>query len=119
MSGERRILLGKIVGVFGVRGWVKIQSHTEPRAALFGYLPWTLRRHDVERQITEIEGREQVKGLIARLVGIDTREQAETLVGNEIWVPRSALPRPRKGEYYWVDLEGLSVRTASVSHRRQ
>ena len=118
MSGERRILLGKIVGVFGVKGWVKLQSHTEPRRALFGYLPWTLRLPDarggiVDREIAEIEGREQGRGLVAHLPGIDTRELAETLIGTEIWVDRDALPKPRKGEYYWVDLENLSVQTVA------
>ena len=44
MSGERRVLLGKIVGVFGVKGWVKLQSHTEPREALLAYRPWLLRQ---------------------------------------------------------------------------
>lgn len=123
MSGERRIvlgkiLIGKIVGVFGVRGWIKIQSHTEPHRALFDYLPWTLRQpaagHGiVEREIAEIEGREQGRGLVAHLPGVDTRELAETLVGTEIWVERDALPKPRKGEYYWVDLENLAVQTVS------
>jgi 16S rRNA processing protein RimM len=110
MSGERRVLLGKVVGVFGVRGWSKIQSHTEPRDALFGYLPWTLCRRGVEREIREIEGRAQGRGLVAHFAGVDTREQAESLVGDEIWVPRSVLPLPRSGEYYWIDLEGLAVR---------
>ncbi len=113
MSGERRILLGKIVGVFGVKGWVKLQSHTEPRRALFDYLPWTLRQREVERDIAEIEGREQGRGLVAHLPGIDTRELAETLIGTEIWVERDALPKPRKGEYYWVDLENLAVQTVA------
>jgi 16S rRNA processing protein RimM len=122
MSGERRILLGKIVGVFGVRGWIKIQSHTAPHDALFDYLPWTLRRADEEREITKIEGRVQGRGLVAHLDGVDTREAAETLIGYEIFVPRHVLPKPRKGEYYWVDLEGLDVRTidgvalGTVSH---
>jgi 16S rRNA processing protein RimM len=112
MAGDSRVLLGKIVGVFGVRGWLKLQSHTEPRDALFDYLPWTLRTRGVDREITEIEGRPQGRGLVAHLAGIDTREAAETLVGSEIFVERSALPKPKKrGEYYWIDLEGLAVRT--------
>ena len=111
MSGERRVLLGKIVGVFGVRGWVKIQSHTEPREALFDYRPWILRQRGTEREIRNFEGRPQGRGLVALLPGCDTREAAEALLGTEIWVERDALPRPAKGEYYWVDLEGLAVQT--------
>lgn len=125
MTGERRVLLGKIVGVFGVRGFVKLQSHTEPREALFDYLPWTLRSaRGSELQIDELdEGRRQGRGLVALLPGISTREQAEALIGSEIWVERAALPKPKKnGEYYWVDLEGCAVRSVegvtfgAVSH---
>jgi 16S rRNA processing protein RimM len=111
MTGERRVLLGKIVGVFGVKGWVKIQSHTEPREALFDYRPWLLRQRGNEREIRKVEGRPQGRGLVALLPGVDTREMAETLIGTEIWVDRAALPKPGQGEYYWIDLEGLAVAT--------
>ena len=111
MTGERRVLLGKIVGVFGVKGWVKIQSHTEPREALFDYRPWILRQRGTERELRKFEGRPQGRGLVALVPGVDTREAAEALVGTEIWVDRAALPRPAQGEYYWVDLEGLAVGT--------
>ena len=111
MSGERRVLLGKIVGVFGVKGWVKLQSHTEPREALLAYRPWLLRQRGSEREIKPLEGRLQGRGLVARLPGCDSREAAETLIGTEIWIDRSALPRTAPGEYYWVDLEQLAVQT--------
>lgn len=125
MTGERRVLLGKIVGVFGVRGFVKLQSHTEPREALFDYLPWTLRSpRGAESDIDElIEARPQGRGLVASLPGVSTREAAEALIGSEIWVDRGALKKPRRqGEYYWIDLEGCAVRTVegvalgTVSH---
>jgi 16S rRNA processing protein RimM len=111
MSGERRVLLGKVVGVFGVKGWVKLQSHTEPREALFDYLPWVLRQRGAERTIDKIEGRVQGRGLVASFPGVATRDAAETLIGTEIWVERAAMPKPRKGEYYWIDLENLAVQT--------
>jgi 16S rRNA processing protein RimM len=111
MSGDRRVLLGKIVGVFGVRGWVKIQSHTEPREALFDYRPWILRQRGTEREISKFEGRPQGRGLVALLPGAESREAAEALVGTEIWVERAAMPKPKQGEYYWVDLEGLAAET--------
>jgi 16S rRNA processing protein RimM len=53
--------------------------------------------------------REGAKGLIATLPGIEDRDAADALRGVEILVPRSALPPPAPGEYYWVDLEGLRV----------
>lgn len=113
MGGERRVLLGKVVGVFGVKGWVKLQSHTEPRDALFDYLPWILRQRGTERSIDEVEGRAQGRGLVASFPAVGTRDAAEALIGAEIWVERSTLPKPRQGEYYWVDLEGLAVQTSA------
>lgn len=108
-SGERRIVLGRIVGVHGVSGWIKLESHTQPRTGIFLYRPWILRHRGAEREISAMQGREQGRGLVATLDGIATREDAQALIGAEILVPRSALPPPRPGEYYWIDLEGLRV----------
>jgi 16S rRNA processing protein RimM len=121
-SAAREVLLGKLVGAFGVRGEVKLESFTSPRLAIFGYQPWTLRSRHGDRVVVGASGREQGKGIAARLPEVETRDQAEALIGAEIWVPRSALPRPKPGEYYWVDLEGLAVFTTdgtalgAVSH---
>ncbi len=109
-SGEhRRIALGRIVGVHGVQGWIKLESHTQPRSGIFRYTPWVLRHRGAEREIVVSQGREQGRGLVAELAGIATREDAQALIGAEILIPRSALPKPKPGEYYWVDLEGLRV----------
>ena len=106
----RRILLGRIHGAFGVRGELKLESFTEPAAAIFRYLPWTLRdAQGREREIAGALGRETHKGVVAVIPGVADRDAAEALRGSEIWVPRSALPPAKPGEYYWVDLEGLRV----------
>lgn len=111
MSDERRVLLGRIAGVFGVQGWVKVLSHTQPHEAIFKYQPWTLRQRGVDRVVERIEGKPQGKGLIVRIPDISTRDAAEAAIGTEIWVLRSLLPTPKPGEYYWVDLEGQRVVT--------
>ncbi len=102
---------GKIVGVSGVRGEVKLESYTEPRTRIFSFQPWRLTIGPGEREISGCRGREQGKGVVATLPGIEDRDAAVPLVGTEIWVRRSALPRSTKGEYYWADLEGLEVDT--------
>lgn len=109
MSGERRILLGRIVGAQGVQGWIRLESHTEPRENIFGYLPWVLRHRGTERTIASVQGRTQGQRLVAQLPECETRDQAEALVGAEIWIARAALPPAQADEYYWVDLEGLRV----------
>lgn len=110
MSTERRILLGRVAGDFGVRGELKLLSWTDPRDAIFRYQPWILRAGHAERVVSGVRGRDTGKLVIASFPGVENREQAEALKGAEIWVLRSQLPEPKPGEYYWVDLEGLAVR---------
>lgn len=111
MSTERRILLGRVAGAFGVRGELKLLSWTDPRDALFKYQPWILRAGESEREVSGVRGRDTGKLVVASFPGVDSREQAEAMNGTEIWVPRDRLPPPSPGEYYWVDLEGLAVET--------
>ncbi|HRN61163.1 MAG TPA: ribosome maturation factor RimM [Luteimonas sp.] len=107
----RRILMGRIHGAFGVRGEIKLESFSEPPEAIFRYRPWTLRSaQGVERELDGApRGRSTAKGIVMQLPGVEDRDAAEALRGSEIFVPRSALPPPKPGQYYWIDLEGLSV----------
>ena len=108
----RRVLIGRIVGLYGVQGWLKIESWAEPRMKIFDYQPWLLSTESgAETQIAGAKGRQQGKGMVAQLPGIDDREQAAALIGMDIHVAREQLPPPGKDEYYWVDLEGLEVVT--------
>ena len=106
----RRILLGRVHGAFGVRGELKLESFTQPRSAIFRYQPWTLRdAQGRERELLGAQGRETSKGVVATFPDVGDRDLAEALKGTEVWVSRDALPPPKPGEYYWVDLEGLRV----------
>jgi 16S rRNA processing protein RimM len=109
MTDERRILLGRVLGAFGVRGELKIQSFTDPENALLRYQPWILSQAGSEREFDGAKGRVTAKGVIATFPGIEDRDAAQALAGTEIWAPRSRLPKAKPGEYYWVDLEGLEV----------
>lgn len=112
MSGpEKLVLLGKVVGVHGIRGELKLESYTDPRTQIFRYQPWRLRSASGETTIAGSRGRAQGKGIVATLPGVDDRDAAAALIGSEIWVARSALPKSTPGEYYWTDLEGLEVVT--------
>ena len=109
MDTERRILLGRVLGAFGVRGELKLHSFTDPPAKVLKYQPWVLVHRGVEREVANARGRDTAKGVLLTLPDVVDRDQAEALAGAEIWVPRSRLPAPKPGEYYWVDLEGLRV----------
>ncbi|RNF85116.1 ribosome maturation factor RimM [Montanilutibacter psychrotolerans] len=106
----RRILLGRVLGAFGLRGELKLESWTEPRPAIFRYQPWILRDpQGVEREVRGARGKESGKYLIGHLPDVLDRDAAEAMRGTEIYIPRAAMPPPKPGEYYWVDLEGLRV----------
>ena len=115
-ASTRRILMGRIHGAFGVRGELKLESFSDPPDAIFRYRPWTLRTaQGAERELEGARGRSTAKGIVMQMPGVDDRDAAEALRGSEIFVPRSALPPPKPGQYYWVDLEGLRVvNTAGV-----
>ena|SRR5690348_2898556 len=107
---KRRVLLGRIVGVHGVRGEVKIESFTEPRLRIFDYQPWMLERQSGEvEEIRDVRGRAQGKGVVAAIQGIGDRDRAAGLIGTSIFVARAALPPAEEGEVYQSDLEGLEV----------
>jgi len=105
------IVLGRVSGLFGVRGWVRVFSHTEPREGIVRYSPIFLRRRD-EWQPFEIEaGHAHGAGVVLKFAGCDDRDQATALLQADIAVRRAQLPPPEPGEYYWADLEGLRVVT--------
>jgi 16S rRNA processing protein RimM len=103
------VILGRIVGLFGVRGWIKVYSYTEPREAVLDYRDWLLDRDGDWQRVELAEGKRHGKAVIARLEGIDDRDAAAELIGSDIGVDRDALPEPEEGHYYWADLEGLAV----------
>lgn len=111
MNPEDMLTLGKISGVFGVKGWVKIYSHTSPIQQIVKYSPLYLRKKDGWQPITVVKGQKQGKGVVALLEGIDDRDQAFSLIGTEIGINRDQLPDASGGAYYWTDLQGLSVFT--------
>ena len=103
------VVLGRISGIYGVQGWVKVYSETRVREDILGYDEWLLRRPGGWQKVQLIDGRMQGEGVIARLEGVNDRDAARGLIGTEIAVPRRELPPAEPGEYYWSDLEGLKV----------
>ena len=110
---DRIVVLGKIVGTFGVQGWIKVSSYTEPPANILEYETWQLGRAGRWSPVRVEDGRVTGKGVLAKLAGLETPEAARVHVGAELGVWRSELPPPGEGEHYWSDLEGLDAFAAS------
>ena len=107
------LIVGRINGLHGVRGWLKVYSYTEPRENIVGYTPWLIGSAGRWRSVDIEDGRIQGKGVVAKLAGCDDREVAALLVGQDIAIRRDQLDRLDGGEYYWADLEGLQVVTSN------
>lgn len=107
-----RVLLGHITGIYGLKGWVKVHSDTNPRDNIVTYKSWWLEQGGNWQEFRVLHGRPQGKTIVAQLHGVDTPETAGTLIGANIAISRAAMPEPVEGEYYWADLIGMQVRTA-------
>ena len=112
-TGDRIVTLGKIAGTFGVRGWVKVRSFTDPPENIFEYEHWRVRRSGEWVPVALEDGRMTGKGALVKLAGVDTPEDARLYAGAEIGVARREMPALAPGEYYWSDLEGLEARGRS------
>lgn len=113
---EEKLIVGQISGVFGVKGWVKIFSHTDPRENIFSYSPWWVRFPSGPRKgewhaVQLLDGKIQQggKALVALLENVEDRDLAREYMGCEIAINRSQLENPAE-EMYWIDLIGCQVK---------
>ena len=104
-----KIVIGAISGVFGVKGWVKVFSETEPRENILNYSPWLIEINKQWQSVKVVTGKKHGKVVIAQLDGVDDRNHAETLKRARIAIYPSQLPRTTESEFYWRDLKGLNV----------
>jgi 16S rRNA processing protein RimM len=105
------IELGRIGAPWGVKGWVHIDSYTDPPDGILDYEGWFLRLGSGERvKHVVAEGQPHGDRLVARLEGVEDRDRAATLTGAVIEVDREQLPPTGEREYYQADLIGLPVR---------
>lgn len=101
--------MGRIAAPFGVKGWVRVQSFADDPATLVEYASWRIGRGEQQREFAVDAVQDHSHGWVAKLAGIDDREAAYALRGQEISVARSSLPPPAEGEYFWSDLIGLAA----------
>ncbi|MFV8571682.1 ribosome maturation factor RimM [Marinobacter sp. SBS5] len=110
-QNSQETVIGRVTSVFGVKGWLKVFSDTDPKEGILNYRDWTLVLDGKRIPAKLEEGRRQGPGIVVKLKGLDDRELARTYAGAEIRVPTEELPELPAGEYYWFQLEGLDVFT--------
>lgn len=108
------VVLGRIRGVFGVKGQVRVESFTDPAENILDYARWRVSTRGGHRILCPLGGQWQGPGLVVQLGTEDggviaDRDAALALVDADISVPRRELPELPDGEVYWADLVGLDV----------
>lgn len=106
---QRRVAMGYIKGVFGIKGWVKIAANTEYSDSLLDYPEWLLSKDGKTLTVIPEAGKVTGDELQVKFEGIEDRNQAFALRGHTIEIPREAFAPTEEGEYYWADLVGMSV----------
>jgi 16S rRNA processing protein RimM len=109
-TDDQWIIVGRITAYYGIKGWVKVYSYTDPRAGLLDYSPLFIASSTASWDELDLEdSREHGKTIVLKVNAVDDRDQASRLLGQDIAIQRQQLPTPDEGEVYWLDLEGLEV----------
>lgn len=103
------LVVARLTAVYGLKGWLKVYSYTDPMENLFDYKSCLVHRQG-QWQPVEIEaGRPHGKGLVLKLRGVDNPELGASYASCDLAVPLSELPKLPDHEYYWRQLIGLQV----------
>lgn len=103
------IIVGQLAGVFGIKGWVKIKSFTQPEENILDYGPWRLLTAQGVKTVEVDAYNVRPQGLVVHFKGVDDRDVAAQLGRAEVEVDKAELPELPQGEYYWHQLLGLKV----------
>lgn len=110
---EELLVVGRLVAAQGLKGEVRVLPMSDfPERFTRPGRRWLQRRGQPARPLELLSGR-PLPGkelFVLRLAGVDSREAAEAVVGEELLVPVSDRPRLAPGEFYLLDLVGLEVR---------
>ena len=107
---EDVVIVGRIGGAYGVRGWVHVNSFTEPPENLLNYSPWLIAKGTDWKPFKPIVVKPHGRGFVAQFAEINNREQAQALCATDLGIARDALPGlDDEHEFYWRDLIGLKV----------
>lgn len=106
--------VGRVLGAWGIKGWIKVQPFATDPQALFSTKRWHLRPPDgpgvaPPPLLRVTESRHQGDFVVAGAQEVPDRNAAETLKGARVFVARSSFPTPDADEYYWVDLIGCAA----------
>ncbi len=107
------ILIARIGAAYGIKGWVKLISFTDPPENILNYQRFvTPRSRAGDEMLVTVEidqSKSQGNGFVAHIKGCDDRELARLYTGKSLYVTKEALPELAAEEFYWYQLKGLRV----------
>jgi 16S rRNA processing protein RimM len=104
--------MGRILGPYGIKGWLKAKAYTASPGTLLDCDRWWLAAQggrDAWQEFSVLSARIHSDSMLVEFKGLTDRESSAAWRGALIGVPRATLPRLRKGEMYWADLIGFAV----------
>ena len=115
MNKTTSFTIGKVTGVHGLNGNLKVWSFAESVNTFCPGIIVLLKSEEEQgERFTILGAMPYKKGIILSLKGIDSRNLAEDLIGKEIFINRNQLPEPEEDTWYWQDLLGLDV----IDHKK-
>jgi 16S rRNA processing protein RimM len=108
------VVMGRITGAFGIKGWVKLQVFTASPESLTAYTQWWIEDAAGWQQCRVEEAQAQTGTVVAKLAGCEDRNAAAAYGGRGVAIPRDAFPAAGPNEFYWADLVGLKVVNAEA-----
>lgn len=103
------LVLGQITSTFGVKGWVKVFSYTQPKENIFSYTPWLIKQNNQQVALKLMQGKTQGKGLIAKLEGVNSPEDAAEYLGKDLYLDPANLPVLEEDDFYLNQVLGFKV----------
>lgn len=110
---EDEVEIGKVVGVFGVRGEVRLHLHHRESDLFDEARSCVLIEGGGTRRVVTMTARSGAgRRVIGRIEGVGDRDEARALMGMRIAIAKSTLPEPEDGEFYVWAVRGLPVTVA-------
>lgn len=110
---DTHIVVGRFGKTYGLKGWLRLSSETKPASNVLAYQPWLVKSVEGYKPIKITGSMMQSDILLVHVAGFDTPEDAKVLSGTFVFTLRERLPKLSSDEFYWADLEGLTVITTN------